>query len=85
MKPSILTPFYPLEKIMSKPNLFDEGLELAAASTPKNHEYLGDGVYASYSNNYVELRLGSHENEPLIYLDHLTMQALISFARRQGP
>ena len=74
---------------MSKPNLFDEELLQhllkKLATKPENHEYLGDGVYASYNNDYIELRLGSHENEPLIYLDHLTMQALISFARRQGP
>lgn len=29
----------------------------------KNHEYLGDGVYASYDGWHIWLRTGSHDSE----------------------
>jgi hypothetical protein len=55
------------------------------SNTTSSREYLGDNVYALYDDGCIELRLDNHYSQPLIRLDPLTMQALISFARRQGP
>ena len=47
-----------------------------------HHEYLGDGVYASFDGYNVCLSLGSHDNDPVIYLDPVTLKALIYYARK---
>ncbi|MEG9884085.1 MAG: hypothetical protein V6Z86_05625 [Hyphomicrobiales bacterium] len=44
----------------------------------KDHTYLGDGVYVMHDGWQAWLTLGSHDNTPLIALDH---QVLVGLAR----
>lgn len=46
------------------------------------HEYLGDGVYASFDGYQIWLHLNHHESEPLIALDENTLAALLRYAAR---
>lgn len=46
------------------------------------HEYIGDGVYASFDGYQVWLHLGSHDSTPLIALEPEVMAALVRYAER---
>lgn len=46
------------------------------------HEYLGDGVYASFDGYHVWLRTGSHDAEPAIALEPDVLTALLRYQRR---
>jgi hypothetical protein len=46
------------------------------------HEYIGDGVYASFDGYQVWLHLGSHDSPPLIALEPNVMAALVRYAER---
>lgn len=50
----------------------------------EKHEYLGDGVYASYDGYQIWLRLGSHTSERLVALDPQVMLALRNYAIKVG-
>lgn len=43
------------------------------------HEYLGDGVYASFDGYYIWLRTGSHLNPEAIALDPSVFAALLRY------
>lgn len=45
-------------------------------------EYLGDGVYATFDGYNICLSLGSHDDEPVVYLDPSVMKALQAYARK---
>jgi hypothetical protein len=44
-----------------------------------NPVYIGDGVYAYFDGNGIELRLGAHDNECVVYLEPEVMDALVTF------
>lgn len=47
------------------------------------HEYLGDGVYASFDGYHVWLRTGSHDNEHgQIALDPDVFESIVRYRRR---
>ena len=47
------------------------------------HEYLGDGVYASYDGYHIWLRTGSHDSdENKIALDPSVFRALVKYGAR---
>lgn len=48
----------------------------------KDHEYLGDGVYASFDGGQVWLHLNSHDSRPLIALEPSVLDALNEYYQR---
>ncbi len=55
------------------------------AADPKpdpKHEYLGDGVYASFDGYHVWLRTGSHDAEPAIALEPAVFMSLARYYER---
>lgn len=51
----------------------------------KNHEYLGDAVYAEWNGEHYILRTGDYRDrlcEDIIYIDLSVMDALIKFKSR---
>lgn len=53
-------------------------------STSPEPTYLGDAVYAQFSNRMIGLGLNSHENPPLIWLDREVYSQLKRYAQRCG-
>lgn len=57
---------------------------------PKNkpqvqHEYLGDGAYATWTGYSFELKANSHDNPTdVVVLDEYAFNAFIAFAKRIG-
>ena len=47
--------------------------------------YLGDGLYATYDGYHIELRLGSHTNEPVVLLDNETVHGLLRYLKLVFP
>lgn len=48
----------------------------------REHEYLGDGVYASWDGWQIWLRTGSHTSEHGIALEPAVFAALVKYERR---
>jgi hypothetical protein len=46
------------------------------------HEYLGDGVYASFDGYHVWLHVGDHRNEPVVALEPEVLDSLAGYAKR---
>ena len=51
----------------------------------ENPAYLGDGLYAYFDGNGVELRLARHDNKCAVYLEPEVMQSLDLFYRVAVP
>lgn len=45
-------------------------------------EYLGDGVYATTDGYSVELRLNSHNDPVVVYLEPAVIEKLMAYYRR---
>jgi hypothetical protein len=74
-----------LSRIVARP--VSQGAKTARRAMSKNnmntnHEYIGDGVYASFDGYQIWLHLNSHDSQPLIALDMYTMAHLIGYAKR---
>jgi hypothetical protein len=51
----------------------------------KNHIYLGDGVYAEKTHNFIVLRTGDHRDEfcsHRIFLDEPTLVSFLEWVQR---
>jgi len=48
----------------------------------REHEYLGDGVYASFDGYHIWLRTGSHDSPGRIALEPAVFAALVRYERR---
>lgn len=46
-------------------------------------EYIGDGVYVSYDGYGIEIRVNSHTNPPVAYLEPSVLKALMEFYERK--
>lgn len=43
--------------------------------------YIGDGVYAEFDGYHIQIRVGSHENETLVYLEPEVLSMLNEYAK----
>lgn len=50
--------------------------------TNTNHEYLGDGVYASYDGYQICLHVGAHTNEPVVALEPEVFERLVAYSKK---
>jgi len=50
----------------------------------KQYKYLGDDVYASVDYGAIEIRVGSHKDEPVVFLEPKVMVKLVEYARKVG-
>lgn len=41
--------------------------------------YIGDGVYVEFDGYYIVVRVNSHTNDPVVFLEPEVMEALISY------
>jgi hypothetical protein len=51
-----------------------------AADGHTDHEYLGDGVYASFDGYQIWLRVGHHQAPPAVALEPQVLHALNNYA-----
>jgi hypothetical protein len=51
-------------------------------SSDWNPAYIGDGVYALFDGNGIQLKLGGHDNECTVYLELDVMENLQEFWAR---
>jgi len=50
----------------------------------KEHEYLGDAVYASNDGWHVWLHVGAHDVAPVVALEPQVLQALFKYVEKIG-
>ena len=48
------------------------------------HEYLGDGVYASFDGYQVWLTVGNHLNQPVVALEPKVLERLNKYYQRES-
>jgi len=48
-------------------------------------EYLGDGVYATTDGYAIEIRLNSHNDPVVVYLEPAVMEKLIAYYQQSKP
>jgi len=50
----------------------------------KNHEHLGDGVYAEFDGYGINIRVNDHRNPVAAYLEPDVLKRLVAFYERQS-